>query len=90
MRLHLEAQEWLVGDQLGEGGFGQVYSARSPTGELAAVKLVPKAPGAERELLFEDLAGARNVVPIIDRGETTDSLCTGHASREEVPAPAAR
>jgi len=35
-------------------------------------KLVPKEPGAERELLFEDLGGARNVVPIIDSRETDD------------------
>jgi serine/threonine-protein kinase len=35
--------------------------------------LVPKAPGAQRELLFVDLGGARNVVPIIDSGETDDN-----------------
>jgi serine/threonine-protein kinase len=73
VRLHLERQEWLVGEQLGGGGFGQVYGAKSTAGDTAAVKLVPKAPGAERELLFVDLADARNVVPIIDRGETEDS-----------------
>ena len=73
MWLHLERQEWLVGKQLGGGGFGQVFTAKSAAGDSAAVKFVPKAPGAERELLFEDLAGARNIVPIIDRGETEDS-----------------
>lgn len=73
MRLHLDRQEWLAGEPLGEGGFGQVFAARSAAGDAAALKLIPKAPGAERELLFEDLAGARNVVPIIDRGETEDS-----------------
>lgn len=73
MAIQLERQEWLVGERLGGGGFGQVFGARSAAGDSAAVKLVPKAPGAERELLFEDLAGARNVVPIIDRGETKDS-----------------
>jgi serine/threonine protein kinase len=71
--LHLERQEWLVSEQLGGGGFGRVYGAKSAAGGTAALKLVPKAPGAERELLFENLAGARNVVPIIDRGETEDS-----------------
>ena len=35
--------------------------------------MVPKAPGAQRELLFVDLGDARNVVPIIDSGETHDS-----------------
>jgi serine/threonine-protein kinase len=39
----------------------------------AVAKMVPKAPGAERELLFEDLEGARNVVPIIDSGEADDN-----------------
>jgi eukaryotic-like serine/threonine-protein kinase len=73
VRLHLDRREWLIGEPLGEGGFGQVCAAESAAGEPAAVKLIPKAPGAERELLFEDLAGARNVVPIIDRGETEDS-----------------
>jgi eukaryotic-like serine/threonine-protein kinase len=32
-------------------------------------KLVPKAPGADRELLFINIADARNVVPIVDSGE---------------------
>ena len=32
-------------------------------------KLIPKDPGAERELLFVDLSRVRNVVPIIDSGE---------------------
>jgi serine/threonine protein kinase len=36
-------------------------------------KLVPKAPGAKRELLFVDLIGIRNVVPVIDSGETNDA-----------------
>ena len=38
-------------------------------GCLAAVKLIPKQPGADRELLFEDLTNVRCVVPIIDSGE---------------------
>jgi eukaryotic-like serine/threonine-protein kinase len=72
VRLRLERQEWLVGELLGGGGFGQVYAAESASGDTGALKLVPKAPGAQRELLFEDLAGARNIVPIIDLGETAD------------------
>jgi serine/threonine-protein kinase len=37
------------------------------------VKFVPKAPGAQREMLFADLRDVRSVVPIIDQGETDDS-----------------
>ena len=65
-------QEWHIGDQLGKGGFGRVFSAQSVSGEAAVVKLVPKAPGAAREILFEDLAGVPHVVPIIDSGEWGD------------------
>ena len=63
---------WTVGDQLDEGGFGRVYEL-SGGSHAAVAKFVPKAPGAERELLFVDLEGARNVVPIIDSGEYQDS-----------------
>lgn len=72
VRLKLR-QEWALGDRIGGGGFGQVYAAKSSGHELAVAKLVPKAPGAQRELLFVDLDGIRNVVPIIDSGETVDS-----------------
>jgi eukaryotic-like serine/threonine-protein kinase len=65
-------QEWILGDRIGGGGFGQVYAAKSVEGETAAVKLVPKAPGAARELLFVNLDGVRNIVPIIDSGEIRD------------------
>jgi hypothetical protein len=65
--------EWELGEQLDAGGFGTVFAATNPDGAEAAVKLVPKEPGADRELLFVELAGARNVVPIIDRGETADA-----------------
>ena len=36
------------------------------------IKLVPKVPGADRELLFEDLGRVPNVVPILDSGEWSD------------------
>ena len=65
-------QEWFLGKQLGAGGFAKVFSAQSKDGEPAVVKLIPKTPGAQRELLFEDLDGVPNVVPIIDRGEWDD------------------
>ena len=72
MKLKLK-REWQLGERIGSGGFGRVFEALGDDGTLAAVKLVPKAPGAQRELLFGNLQGARNVVPIIDSGETRDS-----------------
>ena len=65
---------WRLGDPLGEGGFAKVYLAQDEHGESGVVKLVPKEPGAERELLFEELDGAPNVVPVLDRGESGDYL----------------
>ncbi|MFF3404009.1 protein kinase [Streptomyces sp. NPDC002659] len=58
-----------VGARIGDGGFGAVFEAENTAGEKAAVRLVPKAPGTEREMLFTDLDGVRNVVPVIDSGE---------------------
>lgn len=72
VRLKL-GREWVLGERIGEGGFGQVYAAHSLGLESAVVKLVPKVPGAQRELLFIHLTGVRNVVPIIDSGETNES-----------------
>jgi len=66
------AREWLLGDQIGGGGFGKVFAASSGD-QQAAVKLVPKDPGADRELLFVHLGDIRNVIPIIDHGEYGDS-----------------
>jgi eukaryotic-like serine/threonine-protein kinase len=65
-------RDWEIGEQIGEGGFGRVMLASS--GDVQAVaKFVPKEPGARRELLFVDLGSARNVVPVIDHGETDES-----------------
>ncbi|MHC2672765.1 serine/threonine protein kinase [Bradyrhizobium diazoefficiens] len=61
--------DWVLGDRLGAGGFGRVFAAENQDGLKAAVKLVPKVPGASRELLFVDLKGARGIVPVIDSGE---------------------
>lgn len=63
---------WTLGERLGSGGFGAVFAATGDDGTRAAAKFVPKAPGSERELLFVDLGGARNVVPVIDSGEHDD------------------
>lgn len=63
-------QRWTLGAQLGSGGFGRVFEAENKNGDIkAAIKLIPKEPGADRELLFEDLSGVRNIVPIIESGE---------------------
>jgi serine/threonine protein kinase len=66
--------EWSIGHVFDEGGFGKVALARrSATASWEYVaKLVPKEPGAERELLFLDLSGARNVVPIVDQAESNE------------------
>ncbi|MFE3109717.1 serine/threonine-protein kinase [Kitasatospora indigofera] len=61
-------QVWELGAQIGEGGFGKVFEARSEDGQQAVVKLIDKEPGHERELQFAG-TGIRNVVPVIDQGE---------------------
>lgn len=67
----LTKQQWTLGRRIGDpSGFGQVYEATAEDGSVGIVKLVPKAPGAERELLFENLVDVPNVVPIIDSGES--------------------
>lgn len=63
---------WQLGTQLASGGFGKVFEAKADDGKAAVVKLVPKAPGASRELLFEELSGLPNIVPIVDSGEWDD------------------
>jgi serine/threonine-protein kinase len=50
-----------------------VYAASGDDGMRAAIKLVPKEPGAARELLFVALDGVRNVVPVLDSGEVDDA-----------------
>ena len=68
--ISLENQKWSVGAKLAEGEFADVHDAQSADGTPAVVKLIPKSPGAGRELLFdEDLDGVPNVVPVLDRGE---------------------
>ena len=68
----LEGGRWQMGNVICSGGFAQVHEAVSPGGEHAVFKLVPKDPGAKRELLMEDLAGMPNVIPILDTGEHGD------------------
>ena len=68
----LRNHKWRVGEPLDAGGFASVHLASSDWWSEAVVKLIPKAPGADRELLFEDLGGVPNVVPVLDRGEWED------------------
>lgn len=68
----LQNHRWRVGEPLDAGGFASVHLASSEWCQDAVVKLIPKSPGANRELLFEDLGGVPNVVPVLDRGEWED------------------
>ena len=70
MQIQLE-RLWTLGEKIGGGGFGEVFEASAVDCGRAVAKLVPKTDGAQRELLFVDLGGARNVIPILDSGETT-------------------
>ena len=65
-------RDWSLGPELAEGGFARIHEAESDIGEPAVIKLIPKDPGAERELLFENLAEVPNVLPILDSGEWED------------------
>lgn len=72
--LELNKEKWILGSQIGGGGFSKVYDVESMKNDKSAVvKIVPKKPGAQRELLFENLDNIRNVIPIIDRGEFKDN-----------------
>jgi len=66
-------RKWTLGAKLGAGGFGMVFEATGDDGTKAAVKFIPKEPGAQRELLFEELTGIPGVVPIVDSGEHDDN-----------------
>lgn len=72
--VEINGRIWSLGDPIGDrGGFGQVFEAVDKERTPAAIKQVPKTPGAKRELLFEDLAGMPNVVPVLGWVETSDS-----------------
>ena len=63
---------WRLGAQLGEGGFARVFLAQDERGDPAVIKLVPKEPGTDREMLFVELDGVPNVMPVLDSGESDD------------------
>lgn len=64
---------WELHEPLDSGGYRRVIAAVGEDGTPAAVKFVPKKPGADRELLFGHLKDVRNVVPVIDSGEDGDA-----------------
>jgi eukaryotic-like serine/threonine-protein kinase len=68
------SKAWTLEERIGGGGFGQVYRARSGRSKaaVAAVKLIPKDPGAERKLLFAEWGSTPNVMPVLDQGEIED------------------
>ena len=69
MKISLK-QTWELGELLYSGGFGEVFMAKASDGKSPAViKLIPKEPGASRELLFVSLTGLPNIIPILDSGE---------------------
>lgn len=65
---------WKLGKRIGNGGFGSVFRATTEGDEKEyAVKLVPKTEGASREQLFVTIEGAKNVLRVVENGETDDS-----------------
>ena len=66
------SQEWHKGDELAAGGFGRIYAGTSSSGDDIVLKLIPKMPGGDRELLFDNLSGTPNVLPVLDTGEWGD------------------
>jgi eukaryotic-like serine/threonine-protein kinase len=67
------SREWKLGKQFNKGGMGRVFEALADDGSPAVIKLIPKYPGGDRELLFKDLSRLPNVIPIFDTGEWQDS-----------------
>src|SRR6266567_1227121 len=65
-------RKWNLGSEIANGGFGRIYEAQDENGSQAVIKLVSKAPGASRELLFEPISGHPNIIPIVDSGEWED------------------
>lgn len=65
-------RSWKLGNPFASGGFGKIFEAEGEDGTIAVVKLIPKAPDASRELLFESISGLPNIVPVFDSGEWED------------------
>jgi serine/threonine-protein kinase len=74
VEVEINGRLWMLGDRIGSGGFGTVYVAQSD-GEEAAAKLIPKDPGAARELIVgDDLSSAENILPVYGTGALQDHL----------------
>lgn len=75
MKIRLKQDEWTIGEPLADAdasGFATVYEATDTSGNQFVAKLVPKEPGAEREILINDSLDAAksiNVIPVVDNGE---------------------
>lgn len=64
----LDNGTWVLAEELGHGGFGEVYRGHQGM-EEAAIKFIPKNKGVPRERLLEIPKNARNVIPITGVGE---------------------
>jgi len=73
VEVEFDGQRFAIGETRGSGGFGRVYELIGAS-EPSVVKLVPKDPSAQRELLFAyDLSDVPHIVPVLEVGETADS-----------------
>lgn len=105
MKISLQQDEWIIGQPLTDAdasGFATVYEATNASGNPFVAKLVPKEPGAKREILINDYletANSINVIPVVDNGEHEDSWVlimpkadislSQYTNRTSTPLPAA-
>ena len=68
--IELRTGTWRKGELIGGGHFGKVYSGISPSGEPAALKIVPLERKAARELdVWQTVSGLPSIIPLQDYGE---------------------
>ena len=88
--LESDGLKWKISTKLGNGSFGEVYKAKSiDNNNEVAIKFVDKTDGARRELLFEDLSDAVNVVRTLATGEYENKFfivmeLAGESLREKI------
>lgn len=70
--INCDKSNWSVGEEIGSGGFARVFSVRSNGFDSYVAKFIPKAKGAQREHLFTGINDLKNVVPVVDWGESGD------------------
>ena len=73
-------KKWAVGDLIATGGFGQVFHATNAAGTAAALKIVQKVPGADRELLSRICRPPQTFFPVLDHGDTDEFPSSCHAA----------